>query len=64
LAAEPTEVFAYALGQASDDRFKDIPATYQVTLRFPGDRVASFTTSFDAGDNDCSTSSARAAASS
>ena len=52
LADEPTEVFAYELGRGTDPRFEDLPATYTAMLKFPGERVATFTCSFDAVEND------------
>jgi glucose-fructose oxidoreductase len=45
--AEPTEAFAWNLG-ADSKRFNEVPEMTSGVLRFPGDRVASFTTSFGA----------------
>jgi predicted dehydrogenase len=48
-AAEPTEVLATALARR-DQRFKEIPETVAVTMKFPHERVASFTCSFGGAD--------------
>jgi glucose-fructose oxidoreductase len=47
--AEPTEVVAWNL-TSRDPRFKEVPEMTAGMMRFPGDRVASFTTSFGASD--------------
>ena len=47
--AEPEEVFAYGLGENSDGRFRGMPATFAVLMRFPEERAATFICSFDAG---------------
>lgn len=47
-AAEPTDVFAAAL--RGDARFKEVPETVSAVLRFPDDRIATFTCSFGAAD--------------
>ena len=47
--AEPVEVYAQ-LREGKDRRFRGVEETAQVALRFPGDRLASFTCSFGAGD--------------
>jgi predicted dehydrogenase len=47
--AEPIEVFAYAAAR-NDSRFKTIDEMTAAVLRFPGDRVASFTSSFGSTD--------------
>lgn len=44
---EPTEVFAFATS-GTDPRFAEIHEAYTALLRFPGDRLASFATSFGA----------------
>lgn len=44
-AAEPIEVFATAL-RRRDQRFKEIPETVAVVMKFPQERIASFTCSF------------------
>lgn len=44
--AEPIEVYA-ALSQVKDPRFAQVEASASCVLRFPGDRLASFTCSFD-----------------
>jgi glucose-fructose oxidoreductase len=49
-AAEPTEVSAAAATRGDAGRFSEVPATVAAVLRFPGDRLASFTCSFDAAD--------------
>ena len=46
---EPTEVFAYS-ARGSDPRFKEIDEMTTAIMRFPGARLASFTTSFGAAD--------------
>ncbi len=49
-AEEPTEVWASAVTRSGGQRFAEVPATVAAVLRFPGERVASFTCSFDAAD--------------
>jgi len=46
---EPTEVFAWNMS-SNDKRFSEVPEMTTALLKFPGDRVASFTTSFGAAD--------------
>jgi predicted dehydrogenase len=46
---EPIEVSAMH-GRGMDERFREVPAHTSVLLRFPGDRLASFTCSFGASD--------------
>lgn len=48
-AAEPSEVFATAVTRR-DQRFREIPETVAVVMKFPQERVASFTCSFGAAD--------------
>jgi predicted dehydrogenase len=48
-AAEPTQVWATA-SNSGDARFKEIPETVHVLLRFPGERIANFVCSFGAAD--------------
>lgn len=48
---EPTEAIAMK-GHGSDPRFSEVEETISVTLRFPGDAIASFTNSFNAADID------------
>ncbi|MHB8815566.1 MAG: Gfo/Idh/MocA family protein [Steroidobacteraceae bacterium] len=48
-AAEPTEVLATALTRR-DQRFKEIPETVAVMMKFPQERIASFTCSFGGAD--------------
>ena len=48
-AAEPTQVFATAVTRR-DQRFKEIPETVSVVMKFPQERVASFTCSFGGAD--------------
>ena len=48
--AEPYEVFAFS-ASAKDDRFASVPEMNGALLRFPGDRLASFTCSFGAAEN-------------
>ena len=47
-AAEPTEVFGMEI-PGSDPRFAEVPELVTAILRFPEDRVASFTCSFNGG---------------
>jgi predicted dehydrogenase len=47
--AEPVEAFAMAVS-SGDPRFREVDEIVSATLRFPGDRLASFTVSF--GQND------------
>jgi predicted dehydrogenase len=49
-AAEPVEVWATAETRAAGEKFAEVPATVTAVLRFPNERVASFTCSFDAAD--------------
>lgn len=46
---EPTEVFAYT-ASGNDPRFTEVDEMASAILRFPNDRLASFTTSFGGGD--------------
>lgn len=48
-AAEPAEVFASAVTRR-DQRFKEIPETVAVVMKFPQERIASFTCSFGGAD--------------
>jgi glucose-fructose oxidoreductase len=48
--AEPDEVFAWNLRPENDERFREVPEMTAGLLKFPGDRVASFTSSFGAVD--------------
>jgi predicted dehydrogenase len=48
--AEPIEVVARA-ASSSDPRFRDSPEMVTATLRFPGERLATFTCSFGAADS-------------
>jgi predicted dehydrogenase len=47
--SEPTEVFASSVGD-SDRRFRAVDEMTSAVLRFPGERLASFTCSFGAAD--------------
>jgi predicted dehydrogenase len=47
--AEPTEVFAFSVSD-NDKRFREVDEMTSAVLRFPGDRLASFTCSFGAAD--------------
>jgi glucose-fructose oxidoreductase len=49
--AEPTEVFAMEAAPR-DRRFRDVPEGWSVLLRFPEDRLATFTCSFGAAPTD------------
>jgi glucose-fructose oxidoreductase len=48
-ADEPVQVWATA-SNSGDPRFKEIPETVHVILRFPGERIANFICSFGAAD--------------
>lgn len=48
-AAEPTAVWATATN-SGDRRFREIPETVHVILKFPGDRIANYICSFGAAD--------------
>jgi predicted dehydrogenase len=48
-AAEPTEIFATATN-SGDKRFKEVPETVHVLMRFPQERLANFVCSFGAAD--------------
>jgi predicted dehydrogenase len=48
-AAEPMEVLATAIARR-DHRFKEIPETVAVVMKFPQERIASFTCSFGGAD--------------
>jgi predicted dehydrogenase len=47
---EPTEVMALAATREGDERFASTDEQFGATLRFPGDRLATFTTSFGGAD--------------
>jgi predicted dehydrogenase len=47
--AEPHEVFAYSVS-GKDERFHQVPEMTSALLKFPDDRLASFTCSFGAAD--------------
>jgi len=48
-AAEPTEVFAWSASNG-DRRFREVDEMTSAVMRFPGDRLASFTCSLGAAD--------------
>jgi predicted dehydrogenase len=48
---EPTEVFGWSL-KSGDSRFREVLETVSAMIRFPGDRVASFTCSYGAATTD------------
>ena len=48
-AAEPTQVFATA-SNSGDKRFREVPETVHVIMKFPKNRVANFICSFGAAD--------------
>jgi glucose-fructose oxidoreductase len=48
--SEPVEVMAWNNLNSGDQRFKEVPEMTTAILKFPGDRVATFTTSFGAAD--------------
>jgi glucose-fructose oxidoreductase len=50
--AEPVEVFARS-ANSGRKIFREIDETTSVVMRFPGERLATFTTSFGANDADC-----------
>jgi len=47
---EPVQVWATASKSGGDARFREIPETVHVILRFPGERIANFICSFGAAD--------------
>lgn len=49
MRAEPLEVTAVA-ANSGDSRFKEVPEAFSVVMRYPGERLASFTCSFGAAD--------------
>ncbi len=48
--AEPSEVVAFSSANQKDERFKEIDEMTSALLRFPGGRLAEFTSSFGAAD--------------
>lgn len=50
--ADPVEVFALRAGRPGDPRFEEIHEGMTVLLKFPGDRLAQFTVSFGAYEQD------------
>jgi predicted dehydrogenase len=48
--AEPQEVFAYGASRRNDSRSSEVQEMSAAVMRFPGDRLASFTCSFGAAD--------------
>jgi predicted dehydrogenase len=48
-AAEPTQIFATATN-SGDARFREVPETVHVLMKFPGNRAANFICSFGAAD--------------
>jgi glucose-fructose oxidoreductase len=48
-AAEPTQIFATATN-SGDKRFREVPETVHVLMKFPGNRLANFVCSFGAAD--------------
>src|SRR6202044_2247805 len=48
-AAEPVEVMATAVTH-NDGRFKEVPETVAVVMKYPEKQIASFTCSFGAAD--------------
>ncbi|MDE1170118.1 MAG: Gfo/Idh/MocA family oxidoreductase [Verrucomicrobium sp.] len=51
--AEPVEAFAFTARRGGDRRFREIDEMTGALLRFPGERLAAFTTSFGAADESC-----------
>jgi predicted dehydrogenase len=47
---EPTEVHAYSARKRDDSRFAEVDEMTSVVMRFPGERLANFTSSFGAAD--------------
>ena len=47
---EPVEVVARSASRSGDARFEDVPEMVSAVLRFPDDRIASFTCSFGSSD--------------
>lgn len=47
---EPEEVFGWSLKNPTDERFREVPEMTSALLRFPDNRIASFTSSFGATD--------------
>jgi glucose-fructose oxidoreductase len=47
---EPTEVMACSAANRQDERFREVDETTSAIMRFPGERLASFTSSFGAAD--------------
>jgi len=47
---EPTEVMARSAANRQDERFREVDETTSAVMRFPGERLASFTSSFGAAD--------------
>ncbi len=45
---EPTEAIAFTAARPNDPRFEDVDEMTSAILRYPGDRIAGFTTSFGA----------------
>ena len=50
--AEPEEVWATKGHGQGDPRFTEVEGTISALLRFPGEKMAQFTASFEAGDTD------------
>jgi glucose-fructose oxidoreductase len=50
--ADPLEVFAMRMDRREDERFKDIHEGMSVLLKFAGERIAQFTVSFGAYEQD------------
>lgn len=50
-AAEPLEVYAVSVKKRGDRRFREVDETTAVTMRFPKERVGSFTVSFGAANS-------------
>ncbi|MDA8585476.1 Gfo/Idh/MocA family oxidoreductase [Rhodobacteraceae bacterium] len=50
--AEPIEAQAMRVQAKNDPRFSEVESSMAVTLRFPGERLAQFTVSFETGDID------------
>lgn len=48
--SEPTEALAWNVTSSSDKRFLEVPEMTSAMLKFPNDRIATFTTSFGATD--------------
>ncbi|HYF14587.1 MAG TPA: Gfo/Idh/MocA family oxidoreductase [Phycisphaerales bacterium] len=49
--AEPVEVLGFGAAKPNDARFREVDETFSAILRYPGERVGSFTCSFGCNDS-------------